>query len=99
MMRTILRGMEDVENFVDDILEHSETWKSHVNTLRALFLKLREASLTAKPSKCKLGYFHLPFLGHRVGRGMLSPDPGKIEGIKECTPPTTKKTSPVLFGL
>ena len=39
MMRTILRGMEDVENFVDDILEHSETWESHVNTLRALLLK------------------------------------------------------------
>ena len=76
MMRTILRGMEDVENSVDDILEHSETWESHVNSLRALLLKLREASLTAKLSKCKLGYFYLPFLGHRVSRGMLSPDPG-----------------------
>ena len=30
-MRTFLRGMEDVENFVDNILEHSETWESHIN--------------------------------------------------------------------
>ena len=80
-------------------VEHSETWESHVNTLRALLLKLREASLTAKPSKCKLGYIHLPFLGHRVGRGMLSPDPGKVASIKECSAPTTKKQVRSFLGL
>ena len=23
--------MEDIENFLDNILEHSETWESHIN--------------------------------------------------------------------
>ena len=99
MMRILLRGISDVENFVDDILEYTQTWSGHLDVLRALFLRLREAGLTVKPSKCIMGFFQLPFLGHTVGKGLISPDPGKIECIKECSRPTTKKQVRSFLGL
>ena len=63
MMRIILMGISDVENFVYDILEYTRTWSGHLDVLRALFLRLREAGLTVKPSKCIMDFF----LGHTVG--------------------------------
>ena len=91
MMRILLIGMQNVDNFVGDILEHTETWETHLDILRELFNRLREAGLTVKPSKCILGYFQLPFLGHTIGNGCISPDPGKIESIKECSRRSSKK--------
>ena len=44
MMRVLVRGMQNVDNFVDDILEHTETWETYVDILRELFSRLREAS-------------------------------------------------------
>lgn len=99
MMRILLRGMQNVDNFVDDILEHTETWETHLDILRELFNRLREAGLTVKPSKCILGYFQLPFLGHTIGNGCISPDPGKIESIKECSRPSSKKQIRSFLGL
>ena len=89
--------MDNVENFVDDILEYTESWDSHLETLRTLLLKLRDSGLTAKPSKCVLSYFQLPFFGHTVGNGELSADPGKVLSIKGCSRPATKKNKYVPF--
>lgn len=99
MMRIVLRGLSDVENFVDDILGHSELWEDHLNMLREVFMRLREAGLTVKPSKCVLGYFQLPFLGHVVGHGQISPDPSKIQSIRECSRPSSKKQVRSFLGL
>ena len=67
MMRIVLRGLSDVANFVDDILGHSELWEGHLNMLREVFMRLREAGLRVKLSKCVLGYFQLPIFGTCCG--------------------------------
>ena len=54
MMRILLAGLADVDNYIDDILVHSETWESHLSTLEQVFIRVRDASLTVKPSKCYL---------------------------------------------
>ena len=71
MMRVLVWGMQNVDNFVDDILEHTETWETYLDILKELFSRLREASLTVKPSKCILVYFQLPFLGHTFRNGCI----------------------------
>lgn len=91
MMRIVFRGLSDVKNFVDDILGHSKLWEGHLNMLREVFMRLSEAGLTVKPSKCVLGYFQQPFLGHVVGYGQISPDPSKIQSNRQCSRPCSKK--------
>lgn len=46
MIRILLWGMSVVENFLYDILEYTQTWIGHLEVLRALFVRLREAGLT-----------------------------------------------------
>ena len=69
-------GISDVENFVYDVLEYTQTWSGHLDVLRALFLRLSEAGLTVKPSKSIMNFFQLTFLGHTVAKGLISPEPG-----------------------
>ena len=50
MMRLLLDGLKDVDNFIDDILEHTETWEAHIQLLKILLQRLRDCCLTARPS-------------------------------------------------
>lgn len=42
--------------FIDDIGIYSETWGDHLEHLRVVFQRLRDAKLSAKPSKCCFGF-------------------------------------------
>lgn len=55
IMRTLLRGLKGVDNFMDDVLMHSTTWEEHMIALEELFERLQGANLTVKPSKCTIG--------------------------------------------
>ena len=50
-IRELLRGMENVEHYVDDILVHATTWDCHVAMLRELLRRLAKAKFTVRPSK------------------------------------------------
>ena len=99
MMRSLLQGMQFVDNFIDDILIHTETWPSHIETLKELLKRLRSANLTAKPSKCVVGMEKVEFLGHIVGKGQLAPQEEKITKIKSAPLPKTKKQMRSFLGL
>lgn len=99
MMRKLLDGMKNVANFMDDILIFSETWEEHMALLREVFLRLKGANLTARPSKCQIGYPNLEFLGFMVGEGTKQPEQGKVAKMLELPRPTTKAEVRSLLGL
>ena len=90
-MRRVLQGLKKTDNFIDDILIHSQTWDEHISSIRSLLERLRAVGLTAKPSKCEVGCQSLQFLGHVIGKGMLQPQCNKITQIRDAKPPCTKK--------
>ena len=71
IMRMLLEGIPHVDNYVDDVIVHSPTWESHVDALRILFGRVREASLTLKPSKCRVGFRQVDFVGNKIGSGHI----------------------------
>ncbi|XP_060062936.1 uncharacterized protein LOC132543450 [Ylistrum balloti] len=99
LMRKLLHGMEHVDNFIDDILIYTSTWEEHLEVLRELFRRLRRAGLTARPSKCSIGFGSLPCLGHIVGDGRLRLEESKISAIDNAPRPTTKKQVRSFLGL
>ncbi|XP_072164915.1 uncharacterized protein [Diadema setosum] len=99
IMRTALRGMPNVDNFIDDILIHTPTWEEHCRTLQAVLVRLRAVNLKAKPAKCFVGFAELDFLGHHVGRGTVQPNQDKIAQIQQATRPETKKQLRSFLGL
>ena len=101
MMRLLLEplGRDDILNFMDDCLVATETWEAHLEALKTLFRRLKETGLTARPTKCYLGYRELDYLGHRIGHGCVWPEPGKVEKIRTARRPETKKELRSTLGL
>ena len=99
MMRKLLDGLEGVVNFMDDICVASETWEEHMKVLNLVFDRLEKAGLTARPSKCYLGYPSLQFLGFEIGQGEKKPEQQKVEKILDAPQPKTKKEVRSLLGL
>ena len=81
MMHRILEPLRNkgVSNFMDDILIATETWEEHMESLTAVLGRLRQAGLTAKPTKCHIGFKQLDYLGHTLTRNTIRPEAGKVE--------------------
>ena len=99
LMRNLLQGMENIDNFIDDVLIYSQSFTEHVSVLHELLTRLRSANLTAKPSKCSVGYKQIECLGHIVGNASISPNPDKVEVIQTAIRPGTKKQLRSFLGL
>ncbi|XP_065939358.1 uncharacterized protein [Magallana gigas] len=99
LMRKVLHGMENVDNFIDDILVYTKSLDHHFVVLDELFQRLRTAGLTAKPGKCSLAYSNIDCLGHVVGNEKLKPDFDKVEAICNAPIPVTKKQLRSFLGL
>ena len=52
LMRKLLKGMSDIDNFVDDIIIFTSTWEHHMQVFKEILKRLRDANLTVKRSKC-----------------------------------------------
>ena len=99
MMRKLLHGLNDISNYVDDVLCHTVTWDGHLNVLRALFDRIRESGLTVRPSKCLFGYDTVTFLGHQIGKGRVTPVDDTVDRILKAPVPTTKRQLRSFLGL
>lgn len=101
MMRKLLLPLDQdqVSNFIDDILIASETWEQHLAVVEDVLVRIQDCGLTAKPSKCCLGFDSLTFLGHRIEAGHLLPEEDKVEKIRNAARPKTKKELRSFLGL
>ena len=54
MMDRLIQGFEEFTSaYLDDLLIYSLTWEEHIEHIRQVFQRLKEAGLTAKPRKCQ----------------------------------------------
>ena len=93
MMDQVLRGQDFAAAYLDDIVIHSSTWEDHVIHLRAVFERLREAGVTAKPRKCQFAMAQCVYLGHIVGNGMVRLEKSKIQAVELFLVPDTRSKS------
>ena len=72
---------------------------THLEHLRKLFIKLREADLKLKEVKCNFLKKHIQYLGHIVSGKGITPMPEKLACIREMPPPKTSKEVKQILGL
>lgn len=99
LMRKLLDNLDNIDNFIDDILVFTMTWPEHTDVLIELFKRLQSAGLTAKPSKSFIGYRNLECLGHFIGNDRLQPNPDKVKAIENAERPMTKRQVKSFIGL
>ena len=102
MMRAVwklLDVMDNVVDYIDDLLVHTQTWEEHVQTLKELFKRLKAANLVARPTKCAFGATQVDFLGHCLEQGMIGLQDVNVQKMRDAPRPTTKKEIRSFLGL
>ena len=99
MMRKMLEGSRNLENYLDDVLGHSKTWNDQLLILRDFFERVRKANLSLKPSKCQIGFTRVEFLGHTLTGDTIEPKSATLEKILDTPRPTSKKQVRALLGM
>ena len=89
LMEVVLSGLvwDSCFVYIDDVLVCSRTFEEHLEHLRQVFARLREANLKLKLKKCLFLQDEVSYLGHVVTREGIRPDPSKTERIKEYPVP------------
>ena len=99
LVNEVLSGLTFAFSYLDDILVYSPDMEMHLEHLRTLFMRLREANLKLKEVKCNFLKKHIQYLGHIIlGKG-LTPVPEKLACIKDMPPPKTAKEVKQFLGL
>ncbi|CAM5078609.1 unnamed protein product [Natator depressus] len=57
---------ESAVAYLDDVAIFSDSWAEHLEHLRKVFERIREAGLTVKAKKCQIGLNRVTYLGHQV---------------------------------
>ncbi|XP_075785301.1 uncharacterized protein LOC142829504 [Pelodiscus sinensis] len=85
--------------YLDDVVIYGQEWEEHIERVAAVMRTLRDAGLTANPTKCKIGWQETTYLGYQLGRGLVRPLVGKVEAVRNYPTPTTKKKVRQFLGL
>ena len=87
------------QQYIDDICIFSDTWEDHLKHLDIVLSKIEGAGLTIKPSKSKIGYQEVSYLGHTVGNKCIQPMMDKVDSVSKFPTPITKKNVRAFLGL
>ncbi len=95
----ILKGLEGVQCYLDDVIVHGASEAIHNANLKAVLHRISEAGLKLNPDKCKLNLTSLSFLGYRLSAAGLHPDVTHTTAITNAPRPTDAATLRSFLGL
>ena len=101
LMEVVLAGIvwQSCFVYIDDVLVCSESLAEHLSHLSDVFARLREANLRLKPKKCMFLQSEVPYLGHVVSRSGITPDPKKVDKVRNYPIPTNPTKVRQFLGL
>ena len=85
--------------YLDDICVFAETADQMLDRIQFTFNRLKEFNLKIKPKKSFFFQAEVNFLGHILSKDGVSPNPEKIEKIRDWPVPTTSKEVHSFVGL
>ena len=89
-MHELLKNMEGVALYMDDILIYGSSKEEHDRRLAKVLMKIKESGLKLNKAKCKIGVDSLNFLGHRISAQGVQPAEDKVQAIVQFTTPKNK---------
>jgi hypothetical protein len=99
VMEKVLHDMPFVAIYIDDIVISSDTLEEHIDHVKQVLQRLRDANLKPSTEKCAFGFSELDILGHFVSAEHVRPDPAKLGALAQAPRPTTGKQVQALLGL
>lgn len=99
IMERILRGIDGVIIYIDDILIFGATERELAEREHAVLKALKENNLTLNDEKCEYRKDSLSFLGHRISAQGMNVDEVKVKAILDMRPPKSLTELRSFLGL
>jgi len=99
LMDQVMAGLPFVFVYIDDILVASPDLATHLEHLRVVFQRLRQAGLQLNIEKCEFARGAVEFLGHRLSAAGCRPLEDKVAAISRRPPPTTVRELQQFLGV
>ena len=100
VINEVIKGLEQVTVYFDDVIIFDSDPTAYVNTMRTLFERLRKHNFKFSPSKARLGATDADFLGHSISPAGVRPNADKIYAlIKKPMPRDLKQVRALLGGV
>ena len=99
LLDCVLRGAHRfASSLIDDILIWSKNFSEHLEHIKFVLDRLRNAGLTVNTQKCTFGTTSLKLFGFVVEEGKITPDPEKLQPIKTWPIPRNRKQLKSFLG-
>ena len=100
LMDLVLAGLQWAQClvYIDDVVVVGRTFDKHLQNLKAVFERLRQAGLKLKPSKCVFFQRSVQYLGYIVSTRGIQPDPEKLEKVNTWPTPSSVKSVQQFLG-
>ena len=85
--------------YMDDIGIFTGTFDNHIQSLRAVVEKLKEAGITLKLEKCEFACEAIDFVGYNISNEGIKPQKILTEAIINFSRPTSKKELKRFLGM
>lgn len=99
MMDSLLKDIEGVKVYLDDITPYSRSFEDHLVILQKIFDILRAANLKLNPTKCQFGLSKLEVFGFEVFNGHIRPLTSRVKAINRFPVPRTQTELRRFLGL
>ena len=90
-MYTLLGDLSFIEIYVDDLILHATTYWEHIENIKVVLNRLKDAGLKINGLKTVFCAKRIKLLGHVIENGIIAMDEDKIRAIVERKPPTDVK--------
>ena len=99
-MSELMIDLEFVRTYLDDLLTITKsTLSDHLDKLRKVLTRLREAGLKVNADKSKFCAHEVEYLGYILTRDGIKPQSNKVEAILAIQPPTNVKELRRFLGM
>ena len=100
-MESVLHGLNRkiCLTYIDDIVIFSKSFEDHLAHMDLVFMRLREANIKLKASKCHFAYPQVTYLGHIVSCNGIQADPDKVSAVQDFPLPRKVKDVCGFLGL
>ena len=99
MMEKILRDINNVIVYIDDVLTHTKTHEDQLARLEEVFARFRKYGIKINLEKCFFGNDEVSYLGFVLTPQGITPGKDKLKAIREANPPTDIKMVRSFIGL
>ena len=89
VIATAISDIPNVKNISNDVIIYGVNTEEHDKILHAVLTRFKELNLTLEKEKCQFFKPHIEFLGMVFSADRMSPDPAKVEAIKQAEAPTS----------